>query len=131
MTNNTKEQIIRASDEREARSLVERKACAIVVLNHTRIKHDTLRALDTIITPVIARLAAKQGITFGIDIGELRALPSHAQARELARIQRAIEICRKARAGMAVLHASDERAARTFLLALGASTQQAAHAQVL
>ena len=115
-----------AGNEREVRAWVERGAAEVIVMNHAAAKNDTLKALDTTFTPVIARIAAKKGVALGIDLAMLRALDAYTQARELARIQRAIEVCRKAGAGIAVLHARDKRSAHAFLLALGASTQQAA-----
>lgn len=120
-----------AGNEQETRAWVERQAAEIIVMNHAAAKHDTLKTLDTTFTPVIARLAAKHSIALGIDLAVLRTLKASLQARELARIQRAIKLCRKARTQLAVLHASDERAARAFLLALGASTEQASRALVM
>lgn len=126
-----KEKTKMAGTEKATRAAVERKAAGIIVMNHAAAKHDTLRALDTTFTPVIARIAAKNGIALGIDLAVLRTLARSAQARELSRIAHAIKICRKAGARTAVLHASDERGARAFLMALGASTQQAACCVVL
>ena len=123
-----RKKMITAGNERETRSWVERQAAEVIVMDHVVAKKDTLKALDTTFTPVIARLAAKHGVALGINLAVLRERAASVQARELARIQRAIKLCRKAKARLAVHHATDERAARAFLLALGASTQQAAEA---
>lgn len=83
------------------------------------------KALDSGLNHVLAKIAAKNNISIGIYLKELRSLSKEQKALALAKIRQNIKICRKAKAKISLLNVKDKKDALSFLLSLGASTQQA------
>ena len=83
------------------------------------------RTFDSGFNHVLAKIAAKNNISIGIDLKELRSLSKEQKALALAKIRQNIKICRKAKAKISLLNAKDKKDAFSLLLSLGASTQQA------
>jgi len=83
------------------------------------------RTFDSGFNHVLAKIAAKNNISIGIDLKELRSLSKEQKALVLAKIKQNIKICRKAKAKISLLNAKDKKDAFSLLLSLGASTQQA------
>mgnify|MGYP001610880323 CR=1 FL=1 len=91
-------------------------------------KSDSLRQLESGLNHVLAKIAAKNKISIGIDLDEILKLDKKEKAIKLGRIKQNIKICRKAKAKLKILNFKDKYNAFYFLLSLGASTQQAKEA---
>ena len=91
-------------------------------------KSDSLRQLESGLNHILAKIAAKDKISIGIDLDEILKLDKKEKAIKLGRIKQNIKICRKAKAKLKILNFKDKYNAFYFLLSLGASTQQAKEA---
>jgi len=85
----------------------------------------TLRTIDSGLNHVLAEIAAKNKVSIGIDMDELRALEKEERANRLEKIKQNIKICRKAKTKLVLLDYKDHKDAFAFLISLGASTKQA------
>ena len=86
---------------------------------------DKLKQLDSGLNHVLAKIAAKNGVSIGIDIEEISRLEKKDKAIRLARIKQNIKICRKAKCGIVIVNGKDAKNSFDFLISLGASSQQA------
>ncbi len=123
--------LILAHDEKFNRTLLENAKFTALVMNHQAQKKDKLRSLDIPLNNVLANIAKKRNIALAYDLAVLRLLHYPEQARELSRIMKTIEVCRKAGANLAILNAYTVEGAKALLRTLGASSQQASQALVL
>ena len=89
---------------------------------------DSLRNLDSGLNHILAKIAAKNNIAIGIDLEEINSLDKKQKAIRLSKIIQNIELCRKAKTKIRLLNYKDKRTAFSFLISLGASTQQAKEA---
>ncbi|MDO8460236.1 MAG: hypothetical protein Q7S74_03950 [Nanoarchaeota archaeon] len=91
-------------------------------------KNDKLKKFDLGLNHVLANIAKKKNIKFGIDIGEIKRLDRKNKGKNLGRIIEIIDICKKSGVSLICYNYDDERNASAILLSLGASTQQASEA---
>ena len=89
---------------------------------------DNPKKLNSGLNHIMAKIAAKNKIVIGMNISEIQKLGKKEKAVKLARIRQNIKICRKAKTIIKVLNYKDRRNAFSFLLSLGASTEQAKEA---
>lgn len=108
------------------RALLEYGKFDILLYNTKCKKQDSLKQPDILLNEYLVKITAKKNIAVGLDSKEISALTQKEQAKELARIRFLLSLCKKAKTRLAVLNATDKYAAQAFLIALGASTQQAA-----
>lgn len=121
-----KEYVLRPKNLKETRNIVEKARASWIVDLETTPEADKIKHLESGLTPVIARYAARTGTGIGIDVEALKHHDRITKAHTLARIRQNIELCRKANALLGI-HA--KREAQAILLSLGASTYQAASAK--
>lgn len=88
----------------------------------------SLRHLDSGFDYVMAKLAAKNNISIGIDLNEIKKLDKKEKAVALSKIKQNLDICKKAKAKIKVTNYKDKRDSFSILLSLGASTSQASEA---
>lgn len=122
--------IVQAQDQIYNRKIIEWGNFNILLANFKRKKQDNLKHLDTDLNKITALIAAKKDILYGIDLQELSSLPLENLAKELARLSETIKLCKKTKTNLALLNASDKYNAKAFLIALGASTEQASKALI-
>lgn len=88
------------------------------------IAKDTPRNLNSGFNEVLAKIAAKNKVALGIDLEKLRKKQPKEKAILLSRIAQNIRLCRKAKCEIKILNAKDKKDTESFLISLGASTQQ-------
>lgn len=120
--------IVQAQDNKFNRKLLEYGKFDILLSPEAGKKKDGIKQLDSGLNNVLAKIAAKNKISIGIDIKELSTLEKERKALRLARIAQNIKTCRKAKTKIKALNFKDEKDAFSLLLSLGASTKQAKEA---
>ena len=86
---------------------------------------DTVKNINSGLNHVVAKIAAKNGISIGIDLNSLRNLDKKKKAIALSRIIQNLKIARKSKAKIKALAFKDAKNTQSLLLSLGASTSQA------
>lgn len=123
---NSKEEIIvKAQDEDFNRKIVEMKEVNILLSPEIHERKDKLKQKDSGLNEVLCKIAAKNKIKIGIDLEEIKNQEKKEKAIILARIMQNLILCKKAKCDIIILGKYDKRAAFSFLLTLGASTEQA------
>lgn len=116
--------ILYSSDETEIRKALDRGKPMILARIEESSRKDRLRNMTSGLTPVMARLAAKQNSKLGIDIPYLKKAEKTQKARMLARLKQNIRLARKAI--LPLTHHGNALEAHYLVLSLGGSTKQAA-----
>ncbi|MEK6825431.1 MAG: hypothetical protein AABY00_01455 [Nanoarchaeota archaeon] len=116
--------IVKAVDDAFNRKILEYGKFDILLSVESGDHQDTLRSINSGFNEVLARIAAKNNISLGIDFEEIKALDKKQKAQRLSKIRQNIRLCRKAGVKLALLHVRDRRDAESFLVAIGASTKQ-------
>ena len=120
--------IVRAQNSEFNRKILEYGKFNILLSPEIGEKHDGLKQLESGLNHVLAKIAAKNNIAIGIDFDVIKKLDKKEKAIRLARIRQNIFICRKAETKIVLVNFKDKRNAFSFLVSLGASTQQAEEA---
>ncbi len=120
--------IILAQDENYNRKMLEYGNFDIllspeIITGKSRVKQE-----DSGLNHVLAKIAAKNNISIGIDMDKISKLDKKDKAIRLAKIRQNIKICRRAKTKIKIINSGNKEEARAFLLSLGASTQQAKEA---
>jgi len=123
--NSTKKQIIvKAQDLEFNRKILEYGKFEILLSIESTAEPDTLRQINSGFNHVLAKIASKNNIMVGIDLNEISSLEKKQKAIRLSKIIQNIKICRKAKTGIKLFNFKDKFDAFSFLISLGASTQQ-------
>ncbi len=117
--------IVRAQDEEFNRKILEMKEVNILLSPEMHERKDFLKQRDSGLNEVLCNIAAKNKIRIGIALEEIIKKQGKEKAIILARIIQNIKLCKKAGCDIVLLGKYDKRAAFSFLLTLGASTEQA------
>ena len=121
--------IVKAQNPEFNRKILEYgKSDILLSIESTVRNKDTSKNLDSGFNHVLAKIAAKNNIALGIDLKEIQNLEKKEKATLLSKIIQNIKLCRKAKAKIKLLNYKDKRTAFSFLISLGASTQQATEA---
>ncbi len=125
---NKKPIIVKAQNNEFNRKILEYGNFNILLDSHLSKQKENLKHLDSGINHVSAKIATKNKIAIGINIDEIKKLEKKEKAQVLAKIRQNIKLCRKAKTRIKLLNYKDQRNAFSFLISLGASTQQAKEA---
>ncbi|MBS3065913.1 hypothetical protein J4229_02605 [Candidatus Pacearchaeota archaeon] len=127
---NSKEKplIVRAQNDEFNRRILEYGRFDILLSPESGKRQRTLRSIESGLNSTLAKIATKNKISIGMDIDEIKNLEKEEKAKKIERIRQNIKICRKAKTKLALLNCKDEKNAHSFLISLGASTQQAKEA---
>ena len=117
--------IVRAKSDLFNRKLVEQEKFHVLLSPETGEGKDNLRQEDSGLNEILARIMKNKNTSLGMDIDEIRKLPSLEKAARLSKIIQNIRICRKAGTNLVI---SGNKENFYLLLSLGASTEQAKHA---
>ena len=117
----TKPIIVEGGDDTFNRKMIEYGRFDILLSPEKGQRKNSLRQQDSGLNHFLAKLAAKNRISIGINIEEIRKLPKKEKAERLAKIRQNIKICRKAKTKLTVL---GNKGSASLLLSLGASSQQ-------
>jgi len=124
-TEKLKPLIVLAQNDEFNRKILEYGKFDILLSVERGKRQRTLRTIDSGLNHVLAELAAKNNVSIGIDMDELRNLKKEEKANRLEKIKQNIKICRKAKTKIVLLNYKDKKDAFAFLISLGASTKQA------
>ena len=121
--------IVQAQNDEFNRKILEYGKFDILLSPESGNRKNTITQIDSGLNHILAKIAAKNNIAIGIDLDNLVLLSKQEKAETLSRLIQNIKICRKAKAKLVVLSKDkDKREISSFLLSLGASTQQAKEA---
>lgn len=124
--NKEKPIIIKAQSPEFNRKILEYEKFDILLdIESTAQNKDTSKYLDSGLNHVLAKIAAKNNISIGIDLKQIQSLDKKQKAIILSKIIQNIKIARKAKANFKLINYKDKKTAFSFLISLGASTQQA------
>lgn len=91
-------------------------------------RRNSLRQLDSGFNHVLAAIAAKNGVSVGIDINEINNLKAKEKSERIARMAQNIKICRKSGVKIRLINYKVKNDAFNLLISLGASSLQAKEA---
>ena len=91
-------------------------------------RKDSIRQLDSGFNHFFARLAHKNKVALGVDLGEIAKLDKKEMAQRIAKIKQNIFLCKKTGTKIKLINFKDEKDAFAFLVDLGASSKQAKEA---
>ncbi len=96
----------------------------LLSIESTTKKKDASKYLDSGLNHILAKIAARNNIAIGINLEEINPLDKKQKAIQLSKIIQNIKICRKEETKIRLLNYKDKKTAFSFLISLGASTQQ-------
>jgi len=120
--------IVLAQDDEFNRKILEYGKFDILLSPERGKRKDSLKQIDSGLNHVLARIATKNKIAIGIDISGISKLEKKEKAKILEKIVQNIKICRKAKTKLKLINYKDRLGALSFLISIGASTQQAKEA---
>ena len=120
--------IVKAQDNEFNRKILEYGKFDILLDVESGSKKDSLKQMDSGLNEIIARIAAKNNITIGLDLKEISNLDKKQKAITLARSSQNLKILRKTKTKLKALNYKDKIDVFSLLLSLGASSQQAKQA---
>ncbi len=121
--------IVKAQNLEFNRNILEYgKFHILLSIESSKSKQYSQKHMDSGLNHVLAKIATKNNISLGIDLKEMQELDKKEKAKKLAKIIQNIKICRKAKTKIKLLNYKDKKTAFSFLISLGASTNQAQQA---
>lgn len=120
--------VVKAQNDEFNRKILEYGRFDILLSVEKSNEKDKIKQLGSGLNEVLAKIAAKNKISIGIDLEEICYLEKKEKAVLLARIKQNIKICRKAKCKIVFLNYKDKINAFELLVSLGASTEQAKNA---
>ena len=118
-------QTIKAQNPEYNRKIIEYGGFSSIMGIEDSENSDSVRSINSGMNEILARIAKKNSVSFSIDLGNLRNRERKEKAEYLKKLLQNIKICRKTGAKLSILNYRDKRNAKSLLLSLGASTQQA------
>jgi len=121
--------IVISQDDLFNRKIVEYGKFNILLSPEKGNRSNSIRKINSGLNHVIAKIAAKNKISIGIDIDEIKKLSKNEKAERLSKIKQNLEICRKSKTKIIALSKNENRKnVFNFLISLGASNNQAKEA---
>ena len=120
--------VVEAQNDAFNRSVLEYGKFDLLLDIHSGKRKNTIKKIDSGLNHVLAKIATKNHISLGIDLKALTKLDKKEKSEVLSRIVNNIRVARKAKSKLKILNYKDKKSAFSFLLSLGASTQQAKEA---
>ncbi|HLF53588.1 MAG TPA: hypothetical protein VI544_00230 [Candidatus Nanoarchaeia archaeon] len=117
--------IVQAQNDEFNRKILEYGKFNILLGIESGNRKRTIRNIDSGFNHVLAKIATKNKIALGIDMQELSNMKKEEKAKTLERLMQNIKTCRKSKTKISLLNYKDKKDAQSFLLSIGASTQQA------
>jgi len=124
---------VRARDDLFNRRMIETCQINALVSLELNKEKDTLKQRNSGFNHVIAKEAAKKGISIIINFSELEKLDKKEKAKTLAKIIQNINICKKNKSNIKIASFAKDKSElknevqlKAFLFSLGASSQQVA-----
>ena len=121
--------IVISQDDLFNRKIVEYGKFDILLSPEKGNRSNSIRKIDSGLNHVVAKIAAKNKISIGIDIDEIKKLSKNEKAERLSKIKQNLEICRKSKTKIIALSKNENKKnVFNFLISLGASNNQAKEA---
>ena len=121
--------IVISQDDLFNRKIVEYGKFNILLSPEKGNRSNSIRKINSGLNHVIAKIAAKNKISIGIDIDEIKKLSKNEKAERLSKIKQNLEICRKSKTKIIALSENENKKnVFNFLISLGASNNQAKEA---
>lgn len=120
--------IVKAKSPEFNRKLLEKAQFDVLLGTEELPGKNSLKKTDSGFDHIQARIAAKKKTALGIDISSIRKKEKKAKAKTLTNIIRNIRLCRKSGVKIALFNFNNELNAKSLLISLGASSQQASQA---
>ena len=121
--------IVRAQNLEFNRKILEYgKFNILLSIENNTDKSESKKYLDSGLNHILAKIAAKNNTSIGINMQEIKSIDKKNKAMRLAKIIQNIKICRKAKTKIKLLNYQDKITAFSFLISLGSSTRQAKEA---
>lgn len=117
--------IVHAQDDSYNRKILESGNFDILLSPEIQTKGNKLKQADSGLNHVLAKIAAKNNVRIGINLGEISRLSKKEKAERISKIIQNVKICRKAKAGIVILNSENIGKEASFLLSIGCSTKQA------
>ena len=125
---NKQQIIVQAQDDDFNRKIFENKDIDIIIGLESHNKKDRLKQRDSGLNEVLCKLATKNNIKIGINLQDIKKQSPKDKAIILARIKQNIILCKRTNTKIIILGNYPKQEITSFLLSLGASTQQAKQA---
>ena len=126
--NEKKQIIVLAQNPDFNRKILENKKVSIL-LSPELTEPDKIKQRGSGLNEILAKIAAKNNISIGIDINEILKKQDKERAILLARVMQNIKLCKRTKTKIIVFpkikDKGQKKAVFSFFLTLGASTQQA------
>ena len=121
--------IVISQDDLFNRKIIEYGKFDILLSPEKGNRSNSIRKINSGLNHVVAKIAAKNKISIGIDIDEIKKLSKNEKAERLSKIKQNLEICRKSKTKIIALSKNENRKnVFNFLISLGASNNQAKEA---
>ena len=121
--------IILSQNDSFNRKIIEYGKFDILLSPENGNRSNSLRKINSGLNHVVAKIAAKNKISIGIDIDEIKKLSKKEKAERFSKIKQNIEICRRTKTKIiAISKAENKKNKFNFLISLGASNNQAKEA---
>lgn len=117
--------IVLAQTSEFNRKILENKDIDILLSPELHDRKDKLKQRDSGLNEVLCKIAKKNNIKIGINMGEIKKKKDKERAILLARIMQNIMLCKKAGTGLVLVGKYDKKDGFSLLISLGASTSQA------
>ncbi|MEK6918504.1 MAG: hypothetical protein AABW73_00525 [Nanoarchaeota archaeon] len=122
-----KEGLFYGGNSDQNRQIIENKKTKFLVLNHSDNKRDSLYERDSGLNQVLCKIAKQKGVSFIINLEELKNTEGKMRAETLARIIQNIMLINKFGNKTKIIYPKnwESRNVQSFLLTIGSSTNLA------
>jgi RNase P/RNase MRP subunit p30 len=120
-----KQIIVLAQTPEFNRKIIENKDVDILLDPHLHNRKDKLKQKDSGLNEILCKIAKKNNIKIGIKLSEIKKAKGKDKSILLARIKQNIALCKRTKTDIILIGKYDKKDAFSFLLTLGASTNQA------
>ena len=117
--------MIYMQDDAFNRKIIEHGKFDVLVYTEKEDRKNTLRQKDSGLNKYLAREMVKNKISFGIDIEYIREKDKKEKAILIGRTIQNIKIARKVKLSLAIFGSKDNKDSKSFIMSIGASSEQA------
>ena len=122
--------IVQAQDDAFNRKILENKDIDILLSPESHTRKDYMKQRDSGLNEILCKLAKKNNIKIGINLQQLKSLPTKQKAIILARIKQNIQLCKRTKTKIIIYPKNNftKQEIMSFMQTLGTSTSQAKQA---
>jgi len=122
--------IVQAQDDIFNRKILENPDIDILAGPESHNRKDYMKQRDSGLNEILCKLAKKNNIKIGINLQQLKSLPTKQKAIILARIKQNIQLCKRTKTKIIIYPKNNftKQEIMSFMQTLGTSTSQAKQA---